>query len=1070
MLTRALATAVTALAAALLPLAAPAATVPSGFSDSTVATGLSSPTAMELLPDGRLLVAQQGGSLRVIKNNALLATPFLTVSVNSSGERGLIGVTIDPNFATNRYVYVYYTTSAAPIHNRISRFTASLANPDIADAAAGETVLVELDNLSTATNHNGGALRFGTDGKLYAAVGDNANGANAQSMTTRHGKILRLNADGTIPTDNPFYATATGNNRAIWALGLRNPFTFAIQPGTGRMMINDVGQGTWEEIDDGDPGANYGWPTSEGPLACGGVTGFDCPVYAYDHSQGCAITGGAFYNPTTATFPASYVGKYLFAEYCGNWIKFIDPNAPPADNAAASFATGVSSPVDLRVAADGSLYYLARGAGAVGRIQYTANDPPSITQHPGNQTVPVNGTAVFTVSASGAPTLRYQWQRNLVDIQNATLSTLTLNNVQLADNGAQYRCVVTNDFGFADSNAATLTVTVNTPPTATITLPTAGAHYNAGQTITYAGTGTDTQDVTIPASGFTWQVDFHHDAHTHPFIAPTSGATGGSFVIPTTGETSANVWYRIHLTVRDSGNLTHSTFRDIVPNTSTITLASNPAGLQLTLDAQPVVAPNAGASVVGMQRAIGAPLQQTLGGTTYQFVSWSDGGARDHTITTPGANTTYTANYTVVTSTNVALASNGGVASASSTYTGPGVNFAPAAANNGDAAGTGWGSGGGWNDNTGGTWPDWLQVTFNGQKTIDRVVVTTLQDNYNAPAPPTDAMTFSLYGVTGFQVQTWNGSAWVTQGTVTGNDRVKRTVTFPPVTTDRVRVNVTSALVVYSRIVEVEAWTPGGGPSATTTSVVSSANPSTVGGSVTFTATVTGVNPAGNVAFKDGANNISGCSGVALTGAGNSRTAQCATSALTQGTHSITAVYAGDAGNQTSTSGVLSQVVNAASGAINVALAGNGGVASASSTYNSGFAASGANNGDALGTGWGSSGGWNDNTGNAWPDWLQVNFNGQKTINKVVVYTVQDNYASPSPPTDSMTFSLYGITGFQVQTWNGSRWTTRATVTGNNLVKRTVTFTAVTTDRFRINVTSALASYSRIVEVEAWTP
>ena len=133
MLTRALATAVTALAAALLPLAAPAATVPSGFSDSTVATGLSSPTAMELLPDGRLLVAQQGGSLRVIKNNALLATPFLTVSVNSSGERGLIGVTIDPNFATNRYVYVYYTTSAAPIHNRISRFTASLANPDIAD-------------------------------------------------------------------------------------------------------------------------------------------------------------------------------------------------------------------------------------------------------------------------------------------------------------------------------------------------------------------------------------------------------------------------------------------------------------------------------------------------------------------------------------------------------------------------------------------------------------------------------------------------------------------------------------------------------------------------------------------------------------------------------------------------------------------------------------------------------------------------------------------------------------------------------------------------------------------------
>ena len=261
----------------------------------------------------------------------------------------------------------------------------------------------------------------------------------------------------------------------------------------------------------------------------------------------------------------------------------------------------------------------------------------------------------------------------------------------------------------------------------------------------------------------------------------------------------------------------------------------------------------------------------------------------------------------------------------------------------------------------------------------------------------------------------------------------------------------------------------GSGPVPTTTALASTLNPSTVGASVTFTATVTGVNPTGNVAFKDGANNISGCSGVALTGSGNSRTAQCTTSTLTQGTHSITAVYAGDAGNLTSTSAALSQVVNAAAASTNVALAANGGVASASSAYNAGFAASGTNNGDVLGTGWGSGGGWNDNTGNAWPDWLQVNFSGQKTINKVVVYMVQDNYAAPSTPTDSMTFSLYGVTGFQVQTWNGSTWVTQATVSGNNLVKRTVTFAAVTTDRIRINVTSALASYSRIVEAQAWT-
>jgi hypothetical protein len=140
-------------------------------------------------------------------------------------------------------------------------------------------------------------------------------------------------------------------------------------------------------------------------------------------------------------------------------------------------------------------------------------------------------------------------------------------------------------------------------------------------------------------------VDFHHDTHTHPFIPPATGATGGSFQIPTAGETSANVFYRIHLTVRDSGGLTHATFRDIHPRTAIITLASNPTGLQLTLDGQPVTAPFSVASVVGIQRSIGAITPQKLGKTKYTFQTWSDGGAATHTITTPAANTTYTATY-----------------------------------------------------------------------------------------------------------------------------------------------------------------------------------------------------------------------------------------------------------------------------------------------------------------------------------------------------------------------------------------------------------------------------------------
>ena len=350
--------------------------LPSGFQDVNVVSGLSNATAMEFAPDGRLFVAQQGGQLRVIKNGVLLSTPFVSLTVNSSGERGLLGIAFDPNFVSNQFVYLYYTATTPSIHNRISRFT---ANGDVVNTAVSELVLLDFDNLS-ATNHNGGALHFGLDGKLYAAHGENANGSNAQTMTNLLGKIIRMNpvsdATAQVPTDNPFFGTATGKNRLIWALGLRNPFTFSIQPGTGLTYINDVGEGTWEEIDDARAGRNFGWNATEGAFNTTTFPLFTNPVYSYRHSgstpSGCAITGGAFYNPAAPIFPPSYVGKYFFAEYCSGWIYFIDPTNPAT---ATQFATTISSPVDLKIGPDGALYYLARGAGSVGKI-LPINPPP----------------------------------------------------------------------------------------------------------------------------------------------------------------------------------------------------------------------------------------------------------------------------------------------------------------------------------------------------------------------------------------------------------------------------------------------------------------------------------------------------------------------------------------------------------------------------------------------------------------------------------------------------------------------------------------------------------------------
>jgi glucose/arabinose dehydrogenase len=362
-----------------------AATVPAGFTDSLVAGGLSNPTAMALAPDGRIFVCQQNGVLRVIKNGALLPTPFLTVTVDSSGERGLLGIAFDPNFVSNQLVYIYYTATTPTLHNRISRFT---ANGDVA-LAGSEVIVMDLPNLSTATNHNGGALHFGPDGLLYVAVGDNANGANAQTLSTRLGKMLRITSTGAIPTNNPFFNQATGDNRAIWALGVRNPFTFSFQPGVGRMFINDVGQNTWEEINDGIAGANYGWPTCEG--FCNPPNpNFRDPIFAYmNDASTCAITGGAFYNPQIVQFPSQFIGRYFFADFCGGWIRTLDP---ANGNAVADFATGISLPVDLQVSPDGFLYYLARGSGSVNRIGFTQsgdNIPPTVSI-----TNPANGAIV----------------------------------------------------------------------------------------------------------------------------------------------------------------------------------------------------------------------------------------------------------------------------------------------------------------------------------------------------------------------------------------------------------------------------------------------------------------------------------------------------------------------------------------------------------------------------------------------------------------------------------------------------------------------------------------------------
>jgi glucose/arabinose dehydrogenase len=352
-----------------------APTLPTGFTQSPVVSGLTDPMDMEFAPDGRLFVAEQAGKLRVIRSNGNLAT-FLDIStkVDSRGERGLTGVAFDPNYSTNRFIYLYYTrkaTSTTPVHNRIVRVTAKSSGGGV--VAGSEQLLLRLNNGTDF--HLGGGIDFGNDGKLYASTGDNGTPAKVQDLTNLFGKMVRINKDGTIPSDNPFYSTAAGNNRAIWALGLRNPFKFAVSRTTSAMFINDVGgnipEEAWEEINRGVAGANYGWPVHEGVA---NDPPYVDPIFAYGHGStdttGCAITGGTFYEPATVQFPGSYLGDYFFADLCNGWIRSYDT----ANNTASGFATGLSSVVDLEVSNDGALYLLSRGTpGSVDKITSSGN-------------------------------------------------------------------------------------------------------------------------------------------------------------------------------------------------------------------------------------------------------------------------------------------------------------------------------------------------------------------------------------------------------------------------------------------------------------------------------------------------------------------------------------------------------------------------------------------------------------------------------------------------------------------------------------------------------------------------
>ena len=586
---------------------------PSGFSQVKVAT-IYYPTAMAFAPDGRIFATEKAGIVKIIKNGNVLSTPFLQVTVDQLNERGLSGIAIDPDFNNNHYVYVYYT-AINPIHNRLSRFT---ANGDVA-LPGSEHIIFDFDP-SINSIHNGGGMTFGLDGKLYLAVGNDNVNSYSQDLNNYKGKILRVNSDGSVPTGNPFSGSEPA--KRIWAYGLRNPWTLSIQPGSGKLFVNDVGEATWEEINDATNGGNnFGWPLAEGTSS---NVAYKNPIFSYIHgytgiNDGCAITGGDFFNPSFSNYPPEYMGKYFFIDYCNNWINYLDfSNGAIKKN----FATNLPGSGNyLKLGNDGNLYYFGIGQNSLYKIIYSNNNAPVFTSQPNNVTAPAGQQISFNVSVSGSDPINFQWRKNGIDIPGANYSTFIINNIQQSD-AAVYSVKVSNTFGNALSNSAVLTVQdFNSNPVATINSPSNGMEYRAGDIISFSGSATDLEDINLPPSAFKWIVEFHHDIHIHPGPSIPIGVKNGSFSTAF-GEPSANIYFRLILIVTDSKGLTDSAFVDIKPITSMLSLSSQPIGLSVLLNDQPHATNYSVPAVSGMEMALSASSPQTLNGISYDFEKW----------------------------------------------------------------------------------------------------------------------------------------------------------------------------------------------------------------------------------------------------------------------------------------------------------------------------------------------------------------------------------------------------------------------------------------------------------------
>lgn len=750
-----------------LPLAsqpaAAATVIEPGFQLATIITGLNTPTALAFAPDGRIFVAERAGKILEF-DSASDPTPTTVVDlspqVHAVGDRGLLGLAVDPQFPARPYIYALYMVDAppggtAPFYNDTCPLSPSGAKDGCPATGRLSRIAIGPDNRIAGSElvligggfwchqqqaHAVDDVAFGPDGALYVSAGEGATASftdwgqhsgaadaivapnacgdppaaagqplslptteggalRSQDLRTSgdtaqgSGAIIRVDPDtGAALPDNPLVGNGVASDDRHIAYGLRNPFRFTFRPGTSEIWVSDVGASTWEEIEriqsPVDPVIeNFGWPCYEGigrqaswdnlnvniceQLYAAGSAAVAAPYWSYRHDAapdpsrctngGSAVSGLAF---AGAPYPVAYDGALFVADYVKAclWALMPGANGLPNPTDIRTVLTGVA-PVDLDIGPDGRLYFVDIAAGTVNRLDsFGGNQPPvaSFTATPPFGAVPL--TVQFDASATtdDGPVegLTYQWDLDGDGQYDDATGVATSRTYSASAN-------VTVGLRVTDAASATgLTTLViqpgNTPPTATIDSPASDLRWASGDTISFDGRASDGQE-SLGASSMQWTVVLFHCAtptqcHEHPQTT-LNGVSGGSYSAP---EHEFPSYLEIRLRVVDGRGLSTTSTVRLDPKTVTSTFLTEPPGLTLTLGDAVVVSPASVTTIQGSRLSVTANAPQTVGGTTYAFASWSDGGAVSHDITPPAGGATYTASFVPTASPGAALLVVGG--------------------------------------------------------------------------------------------------------------------------------------------------------------------------------------------------------------------------------------------------------------------------------------------------------------------------------------------------------------------------------------------------------------------------